>query len=131
MLERVGRFFGRKELDEGETKKAKEFRSLIDSCFTSSVLNEAKFGIRAHFNRIELGFTVGKRGIRRYFFEETTIEDGKIYKDIYLADNNIIIHVDKEKLSVSEGRIRGKKVEAEEMQALRKKIERIKNPFAQ
>lgn len=131
MLERVGRFFGRKELDEGETKKAKEFRNLIDSCFTSSVLNEAKFGIRAHFNRIELGFTVGKKGMRRYFFEETIIEDGKIYKDIYLADNNIIIHVDKEKPPTIEGKISGKRVDAEKMQALRKKIERIKNPFEQ
>jgi hypothetical protein len=131
MLERPDRFFGRKEPDEEEAKKAKDFGNLIESCFTSPVLNEAKFGIRAHFNRIELGFTLGRGGNRRYFFEETIIENGKIYKDIYLADNNIIIHVDNEKLSGSEGKISGKKVDKEKIQVLREKIERFKNLFEQ
>lgn len=134
MLERVGRFFGRKELDEGEAKKAKDFRSLIDSCFTASVLNEVKFGIKAHFNTIELGFNVGKKGARRYFFEELIIENGQIYKDVYLADNNILIYnslTEKEKLPTLEGKIRGKRVDVEKMQVLKEKMERIKNPFAQ
>jgi len=129
MLERVGRFFGRKELDEGETKKAKDFRNLIDSCFTSAVLDEAKFGIKAHVNSIEFGFTVGKKGVRRYFFEETAIEAERTYIKIYRERDGVIIYN-----KVGKGEVLGNKgarVTEDMLLDFEAKIQRIKNPFTQ
>lgn len=133
------------ELREGgnygpeEARKAERFIGLIKDGLSYAIAPDLYAEIKSrgglyHNNRIEIGITIVKKGVRRYFFEETVIEDGAVYREVYLANENLVIFnrlLKGQELPRNGRNFVGKEVTEEMLLALEAKIQKIKNPFGE
>lgn len=129
---REGKNYGPKEAE-----KAGKFIDLVKDCLSYGITSEQYMEIQSkgglyHNNRIEIGVTVVKKGVQRYFFEETVIEGGEIYREVYLANDNLVIFnrlLKGQELPRNGRSFVGKQVTDETLLVLEAKMQKIKNPF--
>ena len=107
--------------------RATEFREMIDSFLpTGSVMS--------HAGRLDFGFQLRPHDKKLYFLKEPSLKDGKYGTDVYLADDDLVVYrrlENGETLTLTDEKIRGKRVDDETLEVLRAKVAKAVRPFGE